>query len=111
MNDSALFNNIKSYRDKIRTQIKLNLKLNKKIPIISNNQLSNENTPDIKVRRDFHSKYLLHEKIGEGAHAIVKKATLIKDPLKVFAVKIFRTGEPEIITQIRKTYYNAKLLE
>lgn len=51
------------------------------------------------------------ETIGEGAHAIVKRATLNSDPSTNYAVKIFRTGEPELLSNIRKTYLNTKLLE
>lgn len=52
--------------------------------------------------------------LGEGAHAIVRKANKysknkIDDP-KVYAVKIFRSGDPEIINTIKKTYNNSRFL-
>jgi len=42
-------------------------------------------------------------KLGEGAHAIVHKA-IRKSDNQEFAVKIFRSSDPEIIASIRKTY-------
>lgn len=52
---------------------------------------------------DFTDFYVIQEKLGEGAHALVHKAIRKKDNA-IFAVKIFRTNDPEIIATIRKTY-------
>lgn len=52
---------------------------------------------------DFLDIYDLGEKLGEGAHAIVHK-TIRRSDKQEFAVKIFRSSDPEIIATIRKTY-------
>lgn len=44
--------------------------------------------------------------IGQGGHAIVKKCRRKDDPLTDYAVKIYRTGDPEIINTIKKTFQN-----
>lgn len=51
--------------------------------------------------------------LGEGAHAIVRKcwknSKNTQQP-KLFAVKIFRSGDPEIVTTIKKTYNISRFL-
>ena len=42
-------------------------------------------------------------KISQGAHAIVKTGILKNDPAKtIYAIKIMRTGDPEIIKTVNK---------
>jgi calcium-dependent protein kinase len=58
---------------------------------------------------DFLDLYELKEKLGEGAHALVHKA-IRKCDGEEFAVKVFRSSDPEIIASIRKTYQIGSML-
>ena len=58
---------------------------------------------------NFEEKYQLFETLGEGAHAIVKKA-LTRDGNPV-AVKICRSGDPEIVKTFIDTYKICRMLQ
>lgn len=66
--------------------------------------------------KSFSSQYELGKMIGEGAHAIVrlghkKPQEGQKASGQAYAIKIFRTGDPEVISTIRKTYQIAKIVQ
>ncbi|CAK57191.1 unnamed protein product (macronuclear) [Paramecium tetraurelia] len=100
------------YKDKIRSQLK------KKIVIIKDQmklrhskiQLDTPSQKQSNIAADFSDNYELGEKLGEGAHAIVHKA-IRKCDNQEFAVKIFRSSDPEIIASIRKTYQIGSMLQ
>ncbi|CAD8179524.1 unnamed protein product [Paramecium octaurelia] len=104
---------VSSYKDKIRTQLK------KKISVIKDQQKLRHSNSDLqidtpfqqqsKIAADFSDNYELGVKLGEGAHAIVHKA-IRKSDNQEFAVKIFRSSDPEIIASIRKTYQIGSML-
>jgi len=52
--------------------------------------------------------------IGDGTHPVVKKCwkkvSKTDNTKKLYAVKIFRSGDPEIISMIKKTYINTRFL-
>lgn len=54
-------------------------------------------------------KYKLGDVLGEGAHAVVKVGWNRKNNEKV-AVKVFRTGDSEIINTIKRTFSNTRFL-
>lgn len=62
------------------------------------------------VAKRFSQKYILEEQLGEGAHAIVRKASVINSTKDLVAVKICRSGDPEIVKTFIDTYKNARLL-
>ena len=53
---------------------------------------------------EFGAIYEELEMIGQGGHAVVKKCRRKDDPLMEYAVKIYRTGDPEIINTIKKAF-------
>jgi serine/threonine protein kinase len=57
---------------------------------------------------NFEDKYLMKESIGEGGHAYVKRA-LNKQNENV-AVKICRSGDPEIVKTFIETYKICRIL-
>jgi len=58
-------------------------------------------------RLEFSQIYVEGQEIGQGGHAVVKRCFKRSqgDDFE-YAVKIFRSGEPEIINTIKKTFQN-----
>ncbi|CAD8156995.1 unnamed protein product [Paramecium octaurelia] len=62
----------------------------------------------------FKDAYVLQEKIGEGAHSVVRKCykipkkkstkSLMSKSIQAYAVKCFRTDDPEIVNTIIQTF-------
>jgi calcium/calmodulin-dependent protein kinase (CaM kinase) II/calcium-dependent protein kinase len=55
-------------------------------------------------------KLLFGLKLGEGAHAVVKEGWSKKGTKSKVAVKVFRSGDPEIVNTIKRTYNNTRFL-
>lgn len=58
----------------------------------------------------FDNKYKIIDTIGEGANAVVKKVASKFNQDQIFAVKIVRSGDPEIISTFIDTYKNSRFL-
>ncbi|CAK60938.1 unnamed protein product (macronuclear) [Paramecium tetraurelia] len=59
---------------------------------------------------NFNSKYQLGNMIGEGAHGLVKKAIKVETGEQV-AVKISRSGDPELVKTFTEAYKNTRILD
>jgi hypothetical protein len=76
-------------------------------------KLSITNHTATKFRKlEFNEMYEEVGIIGQGGHAMVKKCRKRNnsDPLE-YAVKIFRSGDPEIINTIKKTFQSNQVLK
>ncbi|CAD8097715.1 unnamed protein product [Paramecium sonneborni] len=68
----------------------------------------------VQLTQRFKDAYVLQEQIGEGAHSVVRKCykipkqnstkSLIPKPIQNYAVKCFRTDDPEIVNTIIHTF-------
>jgi serine/threonine protein kinase len=54
---------------------------------------------------EFGHVYEELDSIGQGGHAVVKRCRKRGEEME-YAVKIFRSGDPEIINTIKKTFQN-----
>ena len=62
--------------------------------------------------KKFHDEYSFTGiTLGQGAHAIVKQINKKNNPSQIYAVKIQRTGDTEVINQIKNTYKNTLMLK
>ena len=59
----------------------------------------------------FDNKYKVVDILGEGANAVVKKVISKLSPDQIFAVKICRTGDPEIVSTYIDTYKNSRFMD
>ncbi|CAD8082282.1 unnamed protein product [Paramecium primaurelia] len=59
---------------------------------------------------NFNTKYQLGNMIGEGAHGLVKKAIKLETNEQV-AVKISRSGDPELVKTFTEAYKNTRILD
>jgi hypothetical protein len=59
----------------------------------------------------FDNKYKIIDTLGEGSNAVVKRIYLKHNPDQVLAVKICRSGDPEIISTYIDTYKNSRCLD
>ncbi|CAD8056041.1 unnamed protein product [Paramecium sonneborni] len=103
-------------KEQIRNQLKKQLFQNqglrqKKSLDIENNLTQNHS---LQPQETFQDAYLLMEKIGEGAHSVVRKClklpkqknakSIMTKSIQIYAVKCFRTDDPEIVNTIIQTF-------
>ncbi|CAD8112692.1 unnamed protein product [Paramecium sonneborni] len=62
------------------------------------------------IAMNFNQKYQLGNMIGEGAHGLVKKAIKVETSEQV-AVKITRSGDPELVKTFTEAYKNTRMLD
>ncbi|CAK58018.1 unnamed protein product (macronuclear) [Paramecium tetraurelia] len=75
----------------------------------ANNRLP-QTFPQIEpMEIDFQAKYRLGERIGQGAHGVVKQA-IKEDTGEIVAVKISSSGDPELVKTFTEAYKNARML-
>ncbi|CAK81564.1 unnamed protein product (macronuclear) [Paramecium tetraurelia] len=90
----------------IRQTLKQTLFKDKKHQFNCNDTIQINETPSITLYKNFNEVYCYKNKrLGEGAHGIVKLCYKKLECNTIqYAVKIFRTGDPEIISTIKKTF-------
>ncbi|CAK89255.1 unnamed protein product (macronuclear) [Paramecium tetraurelia] len=111
-----MFNNIRKHKENIRNELrthlfgKQGLRIRRSVDI--ENVIVQQEQVQSAVR--FKDAYVLQEQIGEGAHSVVRKCykipkqrstkSLMPKSIQVFAVKCFRTDDPEIVNTIIQTF-------
>ncbi|CAD8092107.1 unnamed protein product [Paramecium sonneborni] len=94
------------HANQIRLTLKQTLFKGKKYQFQSNENIQINEIPSVTLYKNFDEIYCYKNKsLGQGAHGIVKICYNKQDGNKIqYAVKIFRTGDPEIISTIKKTF-------
>ncbi|CAD8070689.1 unnamed protein product [Paramecium primaurelia] len=92
--------------NQIRQTLKQTLFKGKKHQFQHNENIQINEMPSITLYKNFNEVYCYKNKsLGEGAHGIVKICyKKLEGNTIQYAVKIFRTGDPEIISTIKKTF-------
>ncbi|CAD8113440.1 unnamed protein product [Paramecium sonneborni] len=75
-----------------------------------NNKILNASPQIEQMEFDFQTKYRLGERIGQGAHGLVKQA-IKEDTGDIVAVKISSSGDPELVKTFTEAYKNARILD
>ncbi|CAK88397.1 unnamed protein product (macronuclear) [Paramecium tetraurelia] len=106
-------------RNQLKKQLFENQGLRQKKSIDIENNITQQNSP--QLQETFQDAYQLMEKIGEGAHSVVRKClrlpkqksarSLMTKSTQIYAVKCFRTDDPEIVNTIIQTFNLQRLLQ
>ncbi|CAD8069119.1 unnamed protein product [Paramecium primaurelia] len=94
------------YANQIRQTLKQSLFIGKKHQFQSNENIQINELPSITLYKNFDEIYCYKNKnLGQGAHGIVKICyNKLEGNAIQYAVKVFRSGDPEIISTIKKTF-------
>ncbi|CAD8086830.1 unnamed protein product [Paramecium sonneborni] len=92
--------------NQIRLALKQTLFKGKKYQFQLNENIHVNEIPSVTLYKNFDEIYCYKNKnLGQGAHGIVKICyNKLEGNVIQYAVKIFRTGDPEIISTIKKTF-------
>ncbi|CAD8085212.1 unnamed protein product [Paramecium primaurelia] len=111
-----MLTNIKMHQEKIRNHLKTHLFGKQGFKIRRSVDIENVIVQQEQVQsvERFKDAYVLQEKIGEGAHSVVRKCykipkqrstkSLMPKSIQIYAVKCFRTDDPEIVNTIIHTF-------